>query len=205
MSSYTRSLLNLGQFGPFRASALAEVGIPRSYLARWEKEGVVERVSRGLYRLVQVEPTELGSVAQVARRVPKGVICLLTALQIHELTSEVPHAVWLMIATKGHRPKIDFVQTELVYASGAALTHGVETRLVEGVHVQLTNPPKTVADCFRYRNHIGMETAYTALRDYLGAVRARRSPIYTIPNLIDAAKADRVYSVMRPSLEALVV
>ena len=205
MSSHTASLLHLGQSGPFRASDLAAAGIPRSYLARWEKQGVVERLSRGLYRLVEVEPTELGSVAEVARRAPKGVICLLTALQIHNLTSEVPHAVWLMIPTKGHRPKIDFVQTELVYASGLALTHGVEDRIVEGVHVQLTNPAKTVADCFRYRNHIGMETAYTALRDYLSAVHARRSPVYTIVNLIEAAKADRVYSVMRPSLEALVV
>jgi predicted transcriptional regulator of viral defense system len=205
MSSSTASLLNLGKSGPFRASDVAQVGIPRSYLARWEKQGVVERLSRGLYRLVEVEPTELGSVAEVARRVPKGVICLLTALQIHNLTSEVPHAVWLMIPMKGHRPKIDFVQTELVYASGQALTHGVERRIVEGVEVQLTNPPKTVADCFRYRNHIGLETAYTALRDYLGAVRARRARIYTIPNLVEAAKADRIYSVLRPSLEALVV
>lgn len=205
MTSYTSRLLELGKDGPFRASDLADTGVPRSYLGRWEQKGVIERLSRGLYRLVEVEPTELGSVAEVARRAPKGVICLLTALQIHDLSSELPHAVWLMIPTNGHRPKIDFVQTELVYASGQALTFGVEERTIEGVQVKLTNPPKTVADCFRYRNHIGMETAYIALRDYLRAVQSRRSRIYTIPNLIEAAKADRVYSVMRPSLEALVV
>jgi predicted transcriptional regulator of viral defense system len=205
MTSYISRLLVLGKDGPFRASDLADTGVPRSYLGRWEKKGVIERLSRGLYRLVEVQPTELGSVAEVARRVPSGVICLLTALQIHDLTSEVPHAVWLMIPTKGHRPQVDFVQTEIVYASGPALTHGVEQRLVEGVQVRLTNPAKTVADCFRYRNHIGMETAYTALRDYLRAVHGRRSREYTIPGLIDAAKADRIYSVMRPSLEAMVV
>src|SRR5690606_16918165 len=184
MSPPTSPLLNLGKSGPFRASDLDAVGVPRTYLSRWEKRGLIERVSRGLYRLVEVEPTELGSVAEVARRAPKGVICLLTALQIHDLTSELPHAVWLMIPTKGHRPKIDFVQTEVVYASGRALTFGVEERTIEGVQVKLTNPPKTVADCFRYRNHIGMETAYTALRDYLRAVQSRRSRVYTIPNLV---------------------
>lgn len=205
MTGAIPSLLSLGKSGPFRAAELEAVGVPRAYLARWLAQGIVERVSRGLYRLVEVEPTELGSVAEVARRVPKGVICLLTALQLHDLTSEVPHAVWLMIATKGHRPKIDFVKTELVYASGLAFTSDVDVRMIEGVCVRVTSPAKTVADCFRYRSRVGMEVAYTALRDYLEAARQRRSPEYTIPRLTAAAKVDRVDVLMRPSLEALVV
>jgi len=98
-----------------------------------------------------------------------------TALQFHDLTSEVPRAVWLMIATKGHRPKLDFVKTELVYASGLAFTSGVDDHTIAGVRVRITDPAKTVADCFRYRSRVGMEVAYTALRDYLEAVRQRRS------------------------------
>lgn len=204
ISSKLPALLALGKKGPFRAAELEQHGIPRSYLTRWQAQGLVEKVARGLYRLVAVEPTELSSIAEVAHRVPNGVICLLTALQLHELTSEAPHAGWLMIPTKGHRPRLDFIQTQVVYASGQALSHGVEVRNIEGVKVKLTTPAKTVADCFRYRRHVGEETAYAALRDYLGAVQRRKSRHYSVPLLIEAAKADRVCGVMRPSLEVLV-
>ncbi len=203
MSSKLPALQALGQKGPFRAVDLERHGIPRSYLSRWEHRGLIEKVARGLYRLVRVEPTELSSIAEVARRVPNAVICLLTALQLHELTSEAPHAVWLMIPTKRHRPHLEFIQTQVVYASGHALNHGIEVRTIEGVEVTLTSPAKTVADCFRYRRHVGEETAYAALRDYLNAVQRRKSQQYSVPLLIEAAKADRIYSVMRPSLEVL--
>lgn len=204
MSSKLSALLTVGKSGPFRAVDVERRGIPRSYLARWEEQGVIERVARGLYRLMQVAPTELSSVAEVARRAPSAVICLLTALTMHGLTSAAPHAVWLMIPTKAHRPRLEFIHTEVVYASGLAFTHGIEVRRIEGVAVKLTTPAKTVADCFRYRRHVGEETAYTALRDYLDAAQRRKGPAYSVPLLIEAAKADRIYGVLRPSLEVLV-
>jgi predicted transcriptional regulator of viral defense system len=204
MASKLSALLTVGKSGPFRAVDAAQRGIPRSYLARWEQQGVIEKVARGLYRLVEVEPTELSSIAEVARRAPGAILCLLSALRIHELTTTAPHAVWLMIPTKGHRPRLEFIQTEVVYASGPAFTHGVEVRKAEGVEIKLTTPAKTVADCFRYRRHVGEETAYAALRDYLEAARQRKGPLYSVPLLIEAAKADRIYGVLRPSLEVLV-
>ncbi len=111
--------------------------------------------------------TELATITEVARRAPGGLICLLSALQIHELGVEAPHAVWLMIGRHARVPKIDFVATEVVRASGAALSHGQETHVIEGVEVTLTTPAKTVADCFRYRKQVGLEPALDALRDYL--------------------------------------
>jgi predicted transcriptional regulator of viral defense system len=123
---------------------------------------------------------------------------------MHELTSSAQHAVWLMIPTHGHRPRLEFIQTEVVYASGLALTHGIEVREAEGVDIRLTSPAKTVADCFRYRRHVVEETAYAALRDYLDRVQRRKGPQYSVPLLIEVAKADRIYNVVRPSLEVLV-
>lgn len=204
MSTKLSALLTVGKSGPFRAVDAERLGIPRSYLARWEQQGVIERVARGLYRLAQVAPTELSSIAEVARGAPGAVVCLLSALRMHELTSSAPHAVWLMIPTHGHRPRLEFIQTEVVYASGLALTHGIEVREAEGVDIRLTSPAKTVADCFRYRRHVGEETAYAALRDYLDRVQRRKGPQYSVPLLIEAAKADRIYNVVRPSLEVLV-
>jgi predicted transcriptional regulator of viral defense system len=144
-------------------------------------------------------------VAQVAKRVPHATICLLSALQIHGMTTEVPHAVWIMIHTRARRPKIDTPALEVVEAQGPARAHGVETRRIEGVPVSVTTPAKTVADCFRYRRDVGLDVAIAALRDYLaggtGGTTSRRER--RIDALVAAARADRVYSVMRPSLEAL--
>jgi predicted transcriptional regulator of viral defense system len=156
----------------------------------------LEQVDRGLYRLVDGPATEHHSLAEVATRVPHAIICLLAALQVHELTTEVPHAVWVMIDRNARMPKISYPKLEVVRASGRAREHGVETRAIEGVQVKLTTPPKTVADCFRYRQHVGLDVAMQALRDYL---RKRHG----INELVEAARADRVYTVMRPYMEVL--
>jgi predicted transcriptional regulator of viral defense system len=160
--------------------------------------GVLEQVDRGLYRLAESRVTELHSIAEVSKRVPHAVICLLTALQIHELTTEAPHAVWIMIDTHARTPKLGYPRIEVVRASGKARTHGIETRTVEGVPVKLTTPAKTVADCFRYRRHVGLEVALAGLRDYL---RKHRGGVDALTN---AARADRIYTFMRPYIEALV-
>lgn len=191
-------LLEMARKGPVRAKDLARANIPRAYLRRLVDQRLLERVERGVYRLVGADVTELASVVEVAAHVPQVIICLLSALEIHELGTEVPHKVWVMVDRNRYPPKLESQSLEVVYASGDALTTGVETRMIEGTKVRITTPTKTVADCFRYRNRVGLEVALEALRDYL---RNRRGKV---DDLVDAAKADRVYSVMRPYIEALV-
>lgn len=197
-TSKAEALVELAQKGPVRARDLDAVGIPRTYLKRLCDRGILERVDRGLYRLVDVATSELGSLAEVAKRVPHVIVCLLSALQVHELTTETPYAVWVMIDRHARIPRLSHPSLEIIYASGAARTHGVETRIIDGVKVQVTTAAKTVADCFRYRRHVGLEVALAALKDYL---KMRKG---SIDELIEAARADRIYTFMRPYLEALV-
>jgi predicted transcriptional regulator of viral defense system len=193
----TDSLLGLARKGPVRARDLDEAGIPRAYLKRLCDGGVLEQVDRGLYRLADAPVTELSSLAEVAKRVPHSIVCLLSALQVHGLTTEAPHAVWVLIDRHARPPKLTYPQLEVVRASGAARTHGIESRVIDGVKVQLTTPAKTVADCFRFRRHVGIEVALAALKDYL---KKRKG---SIDALVAAVHADRIYAFMRPYLEAL--
>lgn len=197
-TSRTESLLRLASKGPVRARDLDQAGIPRAYLRRLCERGLLEQVDRGLYRLPDAPVTELHSLAEVAKRAPRAIVCLLSALQVHGLTTEAPHAVWILIGRHDRSPKISYPKLEIVHASGSAREHGVEKRNIEGVPVRLTTPSKTVADCFRYRRHVGLDVALAALRDYLSQRRGG------IDALVAAARADRVYSLMRPYLEALV-
>jgi predicted transcriptional regulator of viral defense system len=197
--SKTSQLLRLARRGPIRARDLDAARIPRAYLARLVDRGQLEQAARGLYRLPDANVTELHSLAQVAARVPHAIVCLLSALQVHRLTTELPHAVWIMIDTRARTPKLDTPAIEVVRAHGPAREYGVETRQVEGVSVQITSPAKTVADCFRYRRHVGLDVALAALRDYLSDRRRGRS----VDALIEAAKADRIEGVVRPYIEAL--
>jgi predicted transcriptional regulator of viral defense system len=193
----TAMLLRLARKGPVRARDMADAEIPRAYLKRLRDRGVLEQVDRGLYRLADAPMTELGSLAEVSKRVPHAVICLLSALQVHGMTTEAPHAVWVLIDRHARFPTVASLKLEVVRASGAAKTHGVETRIIDGVKVWLTTPAKTVADCFRFRRHVGLDVALTALKDYL---RQRKG---SIDALVEAARADRIYAFMRPYLEAL--
>ena len=193
----TAALLRMARKGLVRARDLEGAGIPRVYLSRLTERGLLEQVDRGLYQRADGQVTELNSIAQVAARVPHATVCLLSALQLHGLTAEVPHAVWIMIDRHGRMPKLTYPKLEVVRASGKAREQGLSTRLVEGVRVSITTPAKTVADCFRYRRHVGLDVALAALRDYL---RKHRNGIDA---LVISAKADRIYPLMRPYLEAL--
>lgn len=202
--SKTDQLRHMARRGPLRARDLVGVGIPRSYLARLVERGELERAGRGLYRQTEGEATELHSLAEVSLRVPHATVCLLSALQVHGLTTEAPHAVWVMIDTRARAPKLDTPALEIIRARGAAREHGVEQRRIEGVAVKVTTPAKTVADCFRYRRHVGLDVALAALREYVALSRRRDKPAgVTIDALWNAAKADRVSTVLRPYLEAL--
>ncbi len=191
------ALIRLARKGPVRARDLDKAEIPRAYLKRLCERGILEQVDRGLYRLADAPVTELSSLAEVQKRLPQAVVCLVSALQMHGLTSEVPHAVWVLIDRHARLPRISYPRLEVVRASGAARKHGVESRVIEGVKVRVTTPAKTVADCFRFRRHVGLELALAALKDYL------RTKKGSIDALVEAARADRIYTFMRPYLEAL--
>lgn len=197
LTSKSDALIRLAQKGPVRARDLDQAGIPRAYLKRLCDRGVLEQVDRGLYRLAEAPVTELSSLAEAAKRVPHAIICLLSALQFHGLTTESPNAVWILIDRRARLPKLDYPKLEVVRASGPAREYGVEIRIIDGVKVQLTTPAKTVADCFRFRRHVGLEVALTALRDYL---KTRKG---NIDALLEAARADRIHSFMLPYVEAL--
>lgn len=193
----TAALLRLAEAGPVRARDLEDAGIPRAYLARLCDRGLLERVDRGLYRLPDAPVSELSSLAEVAKRVPHAIVCLLSALQVHGMTAEAPHAVWVLIDRRARMPTVSSPKLEVVRASGAALEYGVEARIIGNVRVSLTTPAKTVADCFRFRRYVGLEIALAALRDYL---KKRKG---TVDALLEAARADRIDSFMRPYIEAL--
>jgi predicted transcriptional regulator of viral defense system len=161
--------------------------------------GELERVGRGLYRLPSAPITESHTLALVAQRVPRAVVGLLSALQYYQLTTELPAEVWVLVPSRARTPSIDYPPLRVVRASGVAITHGVAKVMVEGTEVRLTTPAKTVADCFRYRRLVGLDTAIEALRDYLRP-RPRRGDI---GELLEAARATRITSVITPYLEAL--
>jgi predicted transcriptional regulator of viral defense system len=166
MDTTAERLINLVRSsGLVRPRDLAPLGIPRVSLTRAVRHGQLERVGRGLYGLPGREVSAHGSLAEVARRVPKGVVCLLSALRFHDLTTQAPFQVWLAIENKAIAPKLDYPPLRIVRFSGAAFTEGVEEHVVDGVTVRMTGVAKTVADCFKYRNKIGLDVALEALRE----------------------------------------
>jgi predicted transcriptional regulator of viral defense system len=185
------------QAGVLRPRDLEAEGIPREYLRRLLADGLLERPGRGIYIAAGRKPTPNHSLAEAAKRVPHGVVCLLSALQFHELTSQAPFEVWLAIGEKARLPKVDYPPLRIVRFSGAALEQGIVTHAFEGVTVNVYSPAKTVADCFKYRNKLGLDVALEALRDCWKKRRA------TMDELWQAAKICRVANVMRPYLESL--
>ncbi|MBB3148116.1 putative transcriptional regulator of viral defense system [Phyllobacterium trifolii] len=175
-------------------------GVPRVYLQRLRDEGVLQQVGRGLYKLANAKVASATSLAEAARIQPKGVIGLLSALQFHNLTTQTPHAVWMLLGPKDWAPTNPSVSLKIVRASGEALRAGIETHQVDGVHVPITSPAKTVADCFKHRNKIGLDVAIEALRDLIKSRKGRAG----LNELWRYAEIDRVQTVMRPYIEAMV-
>jgi predicted transcriptional regulator of viral defense system len=174
-------------------------GVARSALKRMCDERVLMRHGRGLYQLADAELAAAHSLAEMARAVPRGTVCLLSALLFHGLTTQLPHAVWLMLDSKDWAPRNPPVMTQIIRASGEALTAGIQRHSVEGVHVPITVPAKTVADCFKYRSRVGLDVAMQALRECL---RYRRA---SIDDIIRFSRICRVEKVMRPYVEAFVL
>ena len=176
---------------------LEEHDLPRRYLSRLHQRGELDRVGRGLYALPDREITEHHDLALVARRLPDAVVCLLSALRFYDLTTQAPFEVWVALPTEAWEPAKDAVPLRTVRLSGEALTAGIAEHIVDRVPVRVYVPAKTVADCFKFRNQIGLDVALEALREY------RRSRSGSMDELWHYAGICRVQNVMRPYLEAL--
>jgi predicted transcriptional regulator of viral defense system len=196
-SKTTQVLEIIRSSGIVRAKDLRERGIHPESLRRLENQGLIVRSGRGIYTLSDVDLTENQSLVEACARVPGGIVCLLSALRFHELTTQAPFEVWLAIDNKAHAPKDDILPLRIVYMSGQALTAGVEEHLIVGQPMRVYNVPKTVVDCFKYRNKIGLDVALEALRE---SWHSRR---FTMDELWHYAKICRVANVMRPYLESL--
>ena len=196
--SHAQRILSLArQKGLLRASDLDVIEAPRVVLTRLTETGLLERVSRGLYRLPSSAGSEYEGLATVAAKVPQAVFCLLTALQFHELTTQLPRQVWIAMPRGSHVPRVDYPPIKMVQMTGAVYTAGIEEHLRDGVTLRVYSAAKTVADCFKHRNKIGLDVALEALKD------ARAERMASADDLWRYAKVCRVANVMRPYLEAI--
>ena len=206
METTQDTILDLARdHGLIRPLDLASHGLPRVSLTRLVRQGRLARVGRGLYALPDRSVSEHSSLAEVARKHPRGVVCLLSALRFHELTTQAPFAIWLAIPNKARAPRLDSLHLtgplRIVRFPEIALTEGVDEHLIDGVPVRITGVARTVADCFKYRNKIGLDVALESLREALGTNgQGRRA---TMDDLWHFARLCRVANVMRPYLEAL--
>lgn len=196
--THTQRVLQLvRKNGWLRASDLADAGVPRAVLTRMAASGQLERAARGLYRLPDSGSSEHEGLVTVASKVPQAVVCLLSALQFHGLTTQLPWQVWIAMPRGSHVPRLEYPPIRMVQFTGEAYTQGIETHERDGVKLHVYSVAKTVADCFKHRNKIGMDVALEALKDARAQGRA------SFDDLWRCAKVCRVSKVMRPYMEAV--
>src|SRR5215467_13902778 len=187
----------VGQHGMVRPRDIEAIGLPREYLVRLHRQGKLNRPGRGIYTLPNTGVTERHSYAEVAKRVPEAIICLLSALTFHQITTQSPASVWIALGKGARTPAFTSPSLRIVRLSGPSLTEGIENHRVEGVAIRVYSAAKTVADCFKFRNKIGLDVAIEALKDSLRQKKA------TVNGVYHYAKVCRVSNVIRPYMEAL--
>jgi predicted transcriptional regulator of viral defense system len=197
ISRKDRAFRIVKEMGLVRPSDVEARGVSRTQLYRLFRQGHVVREARGIYTAAQHDYSAEHSLALVAKRVPTGVFCLLTALRFHDLTTQSPAEVWIALPEKARKPRLDYPRLRVARFSGAALTEGIEVHQVEGVEIHVYSAAKTVADCFKYRNKIGVDVAVEALRDFSRKYRGGAS------DLARFARICRVSRVMQPYLDAI--
>lgn len=185
------------QGGTLRTSEALRLGIHSRTLYALRDAGVLEQLSRGLYRLSEMSPLAYPDLVTVSLRVPQAVICLLSALAFHELTTQIPHAVHIALESKGEVPRVDYPPLRIFWFSGPAWSEGIESHMLDDIPVRIYSPAKSVADVFKYRNKIGLDVALEALKLY------RRHSTFDVGELVGYARICRVENVIRPYLEAL--
>jgi predicted transcriptional regulator of viral defense system len=198
MATQADQVLRLArEVGWLRASDLERALVPRAVLTRMVTNGQLERVARGLYRLPDMNFSEHIELATVARRSPQAVFCLLTALQFHELTTQLPWQIWIGMPRGSHAPRIDRPALRMIQFAGEHYSYGIEEHRRDGTTLRVYGVAKTVADCFKHRNKVGLDVAIEALKD---ATRQRKA---TFDEIWRAAEACRVAELMRPYIETV--
>ena len=192
-----RTLQVIRRLGIVRPADLEAHGVSRGQLYHLMRKGLVEREARGIYVAKSHSYTAQHALAQVAKRVPNGVLCLLTALRFHDLTTQAPAEVWIALPEKARKPRLEYPRLRVTRFSGASLTQGIEMCRLEGVDVRVYSAAKTVADCFKYRNKVGIDVAVEALRDFSRRHRGGAT------ELARFARMCRVTRVMQPYLDAI--
>jgi predicted transcriptional regulator of viral defense system len=180
-----------------RPSDAVARGYSRLYLAQLAQRGLLHKVSRGLYALPHRKASEFASLAEVASKHPKALVCLLSSLAFHGLTTQAPFEVWIAVDNKARAPQMPYPPLRIARFGGPALYEGVELHNIEGVPVKITSVPKTIADCFKYRNKIGIDVAMEALNEAWSAKRVSMDELWHFGQIC------RVQNVMRPYLEGL--
>jgi predicted transcriptional regulator of viral defense system len=193
-STHAQRILELlASQGMLRPRDLDAAGIARQQLSRLVAQGDVLRVARGIYIAADADLSAHHSLAEACKRVPSGVICLLSALAFHEIGTQGPHEVWMAIDFKARLPRAGYSPIHFVRFSGPALAEGVTEQLIEGVTVRVYDPAKTVIDCFRYRNKIGLDVALEALRDCRRQRKCSNDDLWRYAQLCHVSKAIRPY------------
>ena len=198
LSQRDRAVELLKQRGAMRRVELSDVGVHPQTLSRLVADGVLTRVARGLYQLADAEIAASHDLAEVAKLMPKGVISLVSALQFHELTLQMPSRVWVAIGPKARKPKIEYPPTRIVRFGERALSLGVQIHTIDRVPVPIFDPAKTVVDCFRFRRLVGFDVALEGLHNVVTSGKAKPS------ELVAYARETRIWSVLRPYLETVV-
>lgn len=183
--------------GVVRLNEIKKLGIHLEYVRRLCKSGEIVRSSRGMYSASDFDITEHHSLAEVCKRVPQGVICLLSALSFHGLTTQMPREISVAIGIKTRKPKATYPPIRVFRFSETCLEKGTQEHLVEGVTIRVSNPAKTIADCFKYRNKVGLDVAIEALHDVIRQKKA------TFDEIIQYAKICRVENIIKPYLETI--
>ena len=186
------------ELGVLRPRDLVTYGIHREYLRRLEQQGEIVRSGRGIYLLPDTDLSEHYTMIEACKRFPNTVVCLLSALRFHNITTQAPFEVWLAIDRKTWSPKSSRLPLRIVYMSDQAFSSGIDKHQIAGVTVPVYNPAKTVADCFKYRHKIGLDVALESLRE------CWRERAATLDEIWHFAKICRVSNVIRPYLESLV-
>ena len=198
METSHQTILDLAaQRGLIRPRDLDALGLPSVALTRLVRQGLLVRVGRGLYARPDRRVSEHGTLAEVARKHPQAIVCLLSALRVHDLTTQSPFEVWLAIPNKARAPRMDYPPLRIVRFSGPLLAEGVEEHSIDGVPVRITSVARTVADCFKYRNKIGLDVALEAFREAWSEKRVSMDEVWRY------ARMCRVANVMRPYLASL--
>jgi predicted transcriptional regulator of viral defense system len=191
-----RALKLVRRQGIARARDLKAAGIAAPYLQRLVLEGELEQPARGQYRIAGKAPSAGQTLAVAARAVPNGIVCLLSALRVHDLGTQTPHEVWMLIGAKAWAPVTSAAPLRIVRSRDLHERVGVESSTIEGVEVRLTSPERTVVECFKHRNTVGLDVALEALRELIKRRRGRTDELWRV------AKVFRMQNVMRPYLEA---